>query len=361
MSTLAAITFERAVGPLDVARSRVMRVALGTKLGVFVIARRDRRVAAQAAVGVLVTFMLVVLAPAFMLALAPIVFGVPHVASDVRYLVLRRGVSRPAIAITLTFAALVTSMRGLDLAFPSALPWANVEMSLLCAWVACAAIAGASVASRLDRIAPALFVIAGLAFVAVPHAMAMRLVLAHAHNVIAIAVWLFVFRRSVRAATLPLVLAGVAVIVLLSGVTLPVSMTHSHALGMSLGDAASWLAPGFSARAGIAIVLSFAFLQSMHYAVWLGWIPQEDLRAEGTLSFKMSLRSMARDFGTRGLVVVVALSLLVVFGACLSMVRTRELYLSLATFHGYLEIAMLAYFVCSAGPTRVPIEQRAIA
>ena len=329
-----------------------MRIALATRLGVFVIARRDRRVAAQAAVGVVTTFLLVAFAPAFMLALAPIVFGVPHVASDVRYLVLRRGVSRPAIGITLAFAALVTALRVCELFAPSLLPWASLEMTLLFGWVASAAVVGARASGRLDRVVPALALVAGLALVAVPHAEGMRLLLAHLHNVIAIVVWLFVFRRSVRYAALPLALAGAAVVVLLSGVTLPWSMAHASALGTSLTDAAAWMAPGFSTRAGLAVVLSFAFLQSMHYAVWLGWIPQEDLRGEGTLSFKMSLRSMARDFGPRGFAVVAALSALVLAGGFVSMVRTRELYLSLATFHGYLEIAMLAYFVCSASATR---------
>jgi hypothetical protein len=351
MSTLPLSTLERAVLPLDAARSRVMRVAVGTRLGVFLVARRDRRVAAQAACGVLVTFLLVMFAPAVMLAVGPIVFGVPHVASDVRYLVLRRGVSRPAIVLTLVFAALVTAVRGLGLLLPGALPWAGVEMTLLCAWVGSAAIAGARVSGRSGLTFPVLLVAGGATLFMAEHAIGTSIVLAHAHNVIAIAVWLFVFRRSVRAATVPMILVGLAVIVLLSGATLPVSMPRSNALGFSVADAASWMAPGFSARAGIAIVLSFAFLQSMHYAVWLGWIPQEDVRAEGTLSFKMSLRSMLRDFGGRGLGVVLGLTLVVALGACFALTRTRDLYLSFAVFHGYLEIAMLAYFMCAARPS----------
>jgi hypothetical protein len=343
----AVSTLEGALAPFDVARSGVMRVALGTRLGAFVVGRKDRRVAAQASVGVLVTFMLVMLAPAALLALGPILLGVPHVASDVRYLVLRREVSRPAIVITLAFASLVTLVRGLGMWLPAALPWGTVEMVLLCTWIASAAAAGAHASGRLRLIAPLALVALGAAFFIVPNPGATVIILGHAHNVIAIAVWLFVFRRSVRAATLPLLLAGVAVVVLLSGVTLPVTMAHSRALGVSLVDAASWMAPGFSVRAGVAVVLSFAFLQSMHYAVWLGWIPQEDVAAQGTLSFKMSVRSMMRDFGSRGLLVVAALTVLVVASACFALTRTRELYLSLAVFHGYLEMAMLAYLLCA--------------
>jgi hypothetical protein len=121
-----------------------------------------------------------------------------------------------------------------------------------------------------------------------------------------------------------------------------------HAFGVSLATVARDLAPGFEPRAGLAIVLSFAFLQSLHYAAWLGWIPQEDLHAEGTMSFRMSLRSMVRDFGVPGLACVVVLAVLVVAAAALAPARTRELYFSLATFHGYLEVAMLAYFAAAA-------------
>jgi hypothetical protein len=229
---------------------------------------------------------------------------------------------------------------------PHVFPWAGVEMVLLCSWIASAALAGAHRSGRKDHVAPVLLIALGAAVVVVPRPEVMAIVLAHAHNVVAIVVWLFVFRRNLRAATLPLLFAAIALAVILSGATLPVSLAHSHALGLSLSDSASWLAPGLSTRVGIAIVLSFAFLQSMHYAVWLGWIPQEDLAAEGTLSFKMSVRSMMRDFGPRGLIVVIALTLLVVVGACCALTRTRELYLGLAVFHGYLEMAMLAYFLC---------------
>jgi hypothetical protein len=344
----AVSPLERALLPLDVARARVMRVALAFRLGVFLAGRRDRRVAAQASIGVLSTFALATFAPAVLLALGPIVFGVPHIASDVRYLVLRRDVTRSAIRVTLVFAALVTLLRVVGMVLPGALPWAGVEMALLCGWVASAGLAGARASGRSALVAPLLLFVAGAALLVVPHPEGAALVLAHAHNVIAIGVWLFVFRRNVRAATVPLVLAVLVVFLILSGATLPFATEHARALGVSLTEFATWMAPGFSARAGVAIVLSFAFLQSMHYAVWLGWIPQEDVAAEGTLSFKMSLRSMLMDFGGIGLVAVALLSLLFVVGAGFALTRTRELYLSLAVFHGYLEIAMLAYFVCGS-------------
>jgi hypothetical protein len=50
------------------------------------------------AASILTSLALAIVAPAWMLALGPLIFGVPHVASEVRYLVMRRGLGRGWIA-----------------------------------------------------------------------------------------------------------------------------------------------------------------------------------------------------------------------------------------------------------------------
>lgn len=342
------IALERAVEPLDVLRRHVMRFMLRYRLGVFVIGRRDRRIAAQATVGVLLTFALVCIAPVLLLVAAPIVLGVPHLASDVRYLMLRRRVSRGCIAAAIACAVLITLSRVTEMIAPGAAPFSAIEIALAAGWVGAALAAGLSAGGRTDRIAPALVGLGGLAVIALLHPFATRLVIAHAHNLIAIVLWLVLFRRYARAAVLPLAAVSTAVAVLLSGAVVPFALAHgSHAMGMSLAQMASWLAPGFAPHTAIAIALCFAFLQEIHYAVWLGWIPQEDVKSEGTISFKMSVRSLRRDFGAKGLALVLVVSALVIVAGCFAADRTRTLYLSLAAFHGYFELAMLAYFLCS--------------
>lgn len=101
--------------------------------------------------------------------------------------------------------------------------------------------------------------------------------------------------------------------------------------------------------AGVSLTLSFAFLQSVHYAVWLIAIPQDDARGEGTPGFTMKYRALLRDLGAAGLMLVLGASSLLLMRAAWSVIDSYRLYLSLASFHAWLELSMIAYFC--AGPS----------
>jgi hypothetical protein len=58
---------------------------------------------------------------------------------------------------------------------------------------------------------------------------------------------------------------------------------------------------------------------------------------------------LLQDFGARWLAVVALAAFAVVGLALADTVRTRHVYLSLAMFHGYLELALLAYFWARRG------------
>jgi hypothetical protein len=114
---------------------------------------------------------------------------------------------------------------------------------------------------------------------------------------------------------------------------------HLHVFTVS-----DWLAPLADPRLAIGVTTSYLFLQSVHYSAWLSWIPQEEQAHRGTLTFRMSVRSLFSDLGAPGVAAVGLTATAVVLGACFDLHRTRGLYLSLATFHGYLELALLAFF-----------------
>ena len=98
-------------------------------------------------------------------------------------------------------------------------------------------------------------------------------------------------------------------------------------------------------RTALALGVLYVMLQSIHYTVWLALIPQDDARAQGTLSFRMSLRALGRDFPAPWLAAVVVLAVAVLAASAVDVHRTRQLYLSLATFHGYLELAAATFLV----------------
>jgi hypothetical protein len=105
-----------------------------------------------------------------------------------------------------------------------------------------------------------------------------------------------------------------------------------------------WLAPFADARLAIGVTTTYLFLQSVHYSAWLSWIPQEEQPRRGTPTFRMSVRAIFSDFGAGGVAAVAIAAAAVLVGACFNLQRARGLYLSLATFHGYLELALLAFF-----------------
>src|SRR5262249_11687871 len=93
----------------------------------------------------------------------------------------------------------------------------------------------------------------------------------------------------------------------------------------------------------LPLALVHAFSDSVHYGAWLGLIPEEETRAEGSLTFKMSARSLLADLGAPG-VIAAAIAMGVVLAASLvNLGGTRRIYFSIAGFHGYLEMIVLVF------------------
>src|SRR5262245_32161342 len=91
MSTVAH-AIETALAPADALRRAALR-RLGPRLRPL-IADRERRVAVTAVVAILVALLGASLFPLWLLALGPVILGVPHLVADARYLVMRPGLHR---------------------------------------------------------------------------------------------------------------------------------------------------------------------------------------------------------------------------------------------------------------------------
>src|SRR5262245_33407489 len=86
--------------PLDALRARLL-LAIAPRARSLVVAR-DRRVAAVASLLLVIAYLSANVIPIWVVALGPIVWGVPHVVSDIRYLVARPGYHRrPLILLTM--------------------------------------------------------------------------------------------------------------------------------------------------------------------------------------------------------------------------------------------------------------------
>jgi hypothetical protein len=364
------------LAPLDSLRRDALRLALARPTVAAWLRTKDRRIALVSTCGVLLALALATVLPAAMLVLTPIVLGVPHVASDARYLVVRQGVPRAWVAVVAVACASLVALRALEGLAPIDAPFGAIEVGLASIWIAAAAIHGASQARAWGRLAVALPIVGAIGALALRAPDLARVAFAHVHNLVGVAIWVIVFRRkgqgskadearsSMRgqerhaagylAAVPALVALCVAVAVSLSGMPARVAahLGTDAALGINLGDAAQALAPGLPLGLALGVVTSYVVLQSVHYAVWLGWIPQESIRAEGTLTFRMTARSLRRDFGALGLAAIGLSWVAVVAFAFIDAKTTRDTYLSLAAFHAYLEVAMLAWLVTAGLPCR---------
>jgi len=328
--------------PLDRARTALFTRALRVAPLRSVLVEKKRRVPALLLLHAAVALVLSVLAPTLLLVAGPLLLGVPHLLSDVRYLVLRPSLPRRARAWLLGGAAMLLALRVAELFGAASL--LRYELPLCALWVTGSALLG----TRRIR-DPRLIVIASLAIafagVAVLAPSTVRLVMAHAHNVIAVAIWALAFCAARGRALAVAGVLGGAVLALLATPLAWLGFKHGlvQCLGLHSFLAAEQLAPFVrSTPLALGVVASFAFLQSVHYAVWLHAIPQEATRGEGTLSFRMSCRALQNELGRWGsllaLLVVVAVPVL----GLVSPLRTQSVYLSLATFHGYLELGALS-------------------
>lgn len=339
--------------PLDRARARVFAGAL--KIGVLRGALLDKRRRIPLLLGVhaVAALVLAVLAPTLLLVTGPLLLGVPHLVADVRYLILRPNIGARTRALLLSGSGALLLLR-----VAQSLGLLRVEQTELVVGggLVLAAIVLTAKKQAWPRVGLALAGLLLLASVAWVWPRTFRVGLAHAHNLVALALWVFGFARRRRTAYwLALGFVGVGALLLSTPLAwFGFNAGLQESFGLHALQAADTLAPGVrSATLALGIVASFAFLQSLHYAVWLHAVPQEETRGNATLSFRMSARQLRRELGAPGLAIAAALAIaLPVTALCGTALAAKDLYLSLSSFHAYLELAAGAvFFVSGAVPS----------
>jgi hypothetical protein len=312
--------------PLDRVRLALLRGA-GTPARFFV-RHREARVLASGLLVMGFALILTIVAPFWLLALGPVIWGIPHVLSDFRYLVLRPGLHR-----RMGFSLGV----GLPLAVAGA-GWYPVEAGLVAAGMAALLARGSA-----GRKAVVLVLVAVLFWLSVRTGSLSLLIFAHAHNFIAIALW-----WSWRPAR-GWMRFGVPIAFLLAGAALwwgglaPTAPSVNWApQGMGDHYHLGQLAPGLAEPWALRLVLFYAFAQAVHYGIWLRLIPEDDRPQPSPRTFAASYRALERDFGPvllwGSLVLMSGLAIWAVF----DLVEARSGYLRMALFHGFLELAAAA-------------------
>ncbi|MET0342077.1 MAG: hypothetical protein ABW252_13825 [Polyangiales bacterium] len=321
----------RMLAPLDAARAFMLRCA-GPRLGPL-LARPALRHAVLGSAGVVVAFVLSTTALVWLLALGPLVLGVPHLLADLRYLVIQPGLSRRPSVRALVLAPLLLT----PLVLTRALPLLSLTGALV--------IASSLVArgTRPRRIASG---VAGASIVTVGFVAGHvgAVVFAHLHHVIALGAW-WSMRRD-RGVVEALVPALVALGALVAGVgllddRLPDLLVSSADL-LSPELLLATLTPDPSTPSSLRWVWLYAFGQSVHYLVWLRLVPDDRRGRPAPRPFSSSYRALRAELGTCGLTAAVAIALGLLAYALRGLDAARGAYLQLALFHGPLEVALLA-------------------
>ena len=333
------------VRPLDVVRRWSWWVSAKTAFGRACLRDRSLRLTTLALSHMLVAATLVVIAPVWLLLLGPLVLGVPHVASDIRYLLINPPLPLGRRGLVLLLGPLA-AMTGLRIAAALGAPYlAELEVSL----GAAALIGGVAIApaARSKKLLAAALVL-GISALALAFAHDVLIGIAHVHNLVAFGLWLWLFRSETSTRGL-LLLGGayVAVIaVMLSGAF--DAALIGHALDSDVGrfgliEMADTLAPSASFELGLRLVAVYAFAQAVHYVVWLRLIPQRLDARTAPPTVRRSVQRLRFDFGRLGFLLIVLFTLVTPLAAlAFDASDVRSLYLLAAIAHGWLELAIIA-------------------
>ena len=312
--------------PADKLRAGLLRRSgpVGRKL----IADRQLRINTLALAGISTSLAFTAGAPLWLLVVGPLVLGVPHLLADVRYLVVRPGLHRSGAWWLLCAAPLA-------LMFAVSAPWVG----------ALAVLGGAAWSRARPWLWLAALALLGLAL-ARPDATTW--VMLHLHNLVAVALW-WTWREGSRRRLIP-VLAFAAVYAAILFGALDGLLIGAHTItrvpaDVPRGALFSGIAGGLPAPWDVRVVASFAFAQSVHYMIWLRWIPEDDRRRYTPRPLLATYRALRDDFHLVGLMVFAGLAAAIWALSLVDLSEARDGYYRLAAFHAWLELACIVRLV----------------
>lgn len=320
----AAAAWDGALDLADGARGRLLR-SVGRPLRGLLI-DREARVAATGTLLIGVALASAATFPLWMLAVAPFIWGVPHLLADLRYLVVRQGLQRRWWLLGALAVAVGAAASGLGVR--ASLP---VAFGLACI-----------VPGPWRRRVPLLLALGGGTALALRAGPAADVALAHLHNLAALAYWWAWRDRDRWLHLLPVAAFVLGGVFLLSGGAGPILAASgglaAPADALSL-DALAWtLAPVANAELAERLVLFYAFAQGVHYVAWLHLVPQEDRARPVGRSFRRSWQALRVDLGPWLLTAALLAGIGLAAWALVDLTEARNRYFQLAFFHAHMEL-----------------------
>ena len=338
----------------DIIRSRILRLTLSVPLfRRWFCTRADRLFVFFLGVCA-VNLFLSILFPLWVLLLGPMIYGIPHILSSIRYthLALNKTPTSPRPGLrffTSIFTVILLFRLATDTGFIrlpdfDLLPeWISLVVTFLgAAWI---------YKERLFTLRNIiyLFCLLGAAWIA-PVWMSGALILIH--NFIGFFYWIHASQtrreRIVSIAATGVFTAITAMIFLGCFDSVYHSFTPAAEIvwaKMDYSQLGKMIAPWSpNYIVWFHCVVAYAFGQAVHYFVWLKAIPDQRHTHETPTSFRQSYRLLVNDFGKGYLAAFAALSLIPILAWCfVNYPQARVVYFAIASYHGFLELATLSF------------------
>jgi len=351
---MSFLSLQISASRLDGLRARLLRITLAPEWSQSIFKNRARRLGVLFCLALGFSFLTSLVFPLWVLAIGPVVYGIPHLFASFRYVGERVAPNRLTRAIQI-FTAIFISIAGWRLAidlriFPglnvSRLPHLPELISLLLTVAT-----GVWLTRGTQRAGRAWAVILPVFYFSWRAPLSFVGFFLLAHNLVAFIYWILFARAGAeRWVAIGASLSFLSVNALLfAGLFDPLLMNLDLQFslpfaGIDLVPLGQMIFPGTTdATLWVHAVIAYAFGQSMHYFVWMKAIPDENHSHPVPTTFKQSLQLARRDFGARyvvGMVLFVAAG--VFFWMLVALPIARTIYFALSAYHGYLEIAGLA-------------------
>jgi hypothetical protein len=359
----------------DFFRSRILRLTMKFEWARPLFYNRAMRLAFLFALSCASSLPLALFFPLWLLLFGPLVYGVPHIASSLRYFhhsakagsqesqddtrtrsfaFLAAGV----ILVAVFVHRLILTQNFFSISMPQLSEWkGSTYIDLIALGITFVLGAWIYRKSFSQLIAGALF-IAPLATAFWFKPMETIGVMVLVHNFIAFVYWIRATQtrseRGVAWGALGITL-GVSVAIFLGAFDPLYSYFHHFEPRLALNvaqltaqDTGRLIAPWWQGADSFWLHACsvYGFGQALHYFVWLKAIPDQFHTHDVPTTFRQSLKLLSEDFGRAVALALVFISVAsVVIWSFMTLQEARMIYFCLAGYHGYLEIAGLALSV----------------
>jgi hypothetical protein len=301
--------------------------------------------------------------PLWVLAIGPLVWGIPHIVASIRYqhyIFAKNLEERGRVKVTLIFTGIIWAMvvffRVYTDFFHSTFFWDRGYPGLIETAFGGIILGGLFVIFRSKPIEIFLAALGLISFTVliflVPVETAAVLILAH--NFVAFFYWIFASRTRadrVVAITATVIFSLIHILVLRkvfdSLINLSPGPSYLPWAQLSLESLGRSIAPhSRDWSVWYRCLTLYAFGQSLHYFVWLKAIPDLFTPSQNPTSFKTAWQTLKKDMGMRpALLASVATVVPLVVWTVLGFNYAFRLYFAIASLHGYMEIAGLGFFL----------------